>query len=128
MVKYVDYDYYEGVYEGTMPMDSFNKIVITCSAHLKRITFGRVNANDVPEEVKYACCAMCDEIYEDEKSRVCGRVVKSESNDGYSVTFVTDNDEDSQAETMRNKLYRIAELYLGGAELLSMRCDYDNEY
>lgn len=119
MVQYVDFDYYEDTYEGaTIPEDSFNKYAIKASAHLMRFTFGRINESDVPESVMYACCEMCEAIYQHEQAQIGGRTVKSESNDGYSVTFVTE--QDGQTDVLGGKLYSIAKLYLAETDLLNM--------
>lgn len=119
MVQYVDFDYYEDTYEGVaIPEDSFNKYAIKASVHLKRFTFDRIDENDVPECVKYACCEMCEAIYQHEQAQIGGRTVKSESNDGYSVTFVTE--QDGQNDALGSKLYSIAKLYLADTNLLNM--------
>lgn len=127
MVKYVDYNYYKEEYKGTMPETSFDRIVVACSSYLKKITFGRIKEDAVPEEVKYACCAMCDAMDEIDSGKVNGRSVKSENNDGYSVTFVTEADGQSSDAFMRKTLYDKARMYLDDTGLLNMRCDYDNE-
>lgn len=119
MVQYVDIDYYKSAYEGTtIPEDSFNKYAIKASSHLKRFTFGHLNENDVPECVKYACCEMCEAIYQHDQAQIGGRTVKSESNDGYSVTFVTE--QDGQTDALSSKLYSIARTYLADTDLLNM--------
>lgn len=119
MVQYVDYDYYDDTYEGeAIPEDSFNKYAIKASAYLKRFTFDRIDENDVPECVKYACCEMCEAIYQHDQAQIGGRTVKSESNDGYSVTFVTE--QDGQTDALGSKLYSIAKSYLADTDLLNM--------
>lgn len=127
MVKYADYKFYEEVYNGTIPETSFDRVVIAASSYLKRITYGRISENNVPESAKYACCAMCDVLDSTENAKMNGRTVKSENNDGYSVTFVTNADGQSEEKALQGKLYSMAELYLEGTDLLNMRCDYDHE-
>lgn len=118
MVQYVDIDYYEDTYEGTaIPEDSFNKYAIKASTHMKRFTFGRIDENDAPECVKYACCEMCEFIYQHDQAQIGGKMVKSETNDGYSVTFA---EQDVQADALSHKLYGIALLYLADTDLLNM--------
>lgn len=128
MVKYVDYEYYQEKYNGTMPEASFERSVIACSAYLKKITFGRISESEVPEDVKYACCAMCDAMNEIESAKMGGRTVKSENNDGYSVTFVTEADGDDADSIMYQQIYQKARLYLD-AELFYLglqECNDDN--
>lgn len=127
MVKYTDYRFYKEVYNGTMPETSFNRIIVAASSYLRKITFDKVQEGSEPERVKRACCAMCDVINNAESAKVGGRTVKSENNDGYSVTFVTGTDGQSESKALQRELYSTAELYLSGTDLLNMRCDYDNE-
>lgn len=87
MVKYADYNYYKDDYGGAMPENRFNRFVIEASAYIRKITFDRIDPQRVPEEVKYACCAMCDAAFEAQETQVDGKDVKSVSNDDYSVTF-----------------------------------------
>ena len=119
MVKYTDYKYYKEVYKGTMPETSFERVVAAASAYIRKITFDRVNTDEIPEEVKYATCAVCDVINDIDSAKVAGKTVKSETNDGYSVTFLTEEDANIDAK------YSAASLYLEPTGLLSMRCDYD---
>ena len=121
MVKYTDYQYYKEVYKGTMPETSFERFVVAASAYIKKITFDRVDINEVPEEVKYASCAVCDVMHDIDSAKVAGKTVKSETNDGYSVSFVTEAD-----ANVTDKLYSAASLCLEPTGLLSMRCDYDH--
>ncbi|MCU7380848.1 hypothetical protein OBO34_21270 [Clostridiales Family XIII bacterium ASD5510] len=112
MVKYVEYTFYKEVFGGTMPEASFNRAAIEASVYLKKITFSRIAESDPPEEVKYACCAMADQIYEDQAAKQDGKTVKSVSNDGYSVSYVTEAD--GSVELTEAKLSRIAQIYLPG--------------
>lgn len=112
MVKYADYKFYEEVYNGTMPETSFDRVIVGCSSYLDKITFGRVADISDSEQVKYACCAMCDAMDEIESAKVGGKTVKSENNDGYSVSFVTEADGQDPDSVLRNALYQKARLYL----------------
>ena len=121
MVKYTDYKYYKEVYKGTMPETSFERVVAAASAYIRKITFNRVDVNEVPEEVRYASCVVCDTMNDIDSAKIAGKTVKSETNDGYAVTFVTEADAKYQ-----DSLYSAAALYLEPTGLLSMRCDYDH--
>ena len=112
MVKYADYSFYTEVYKGTMSETSFERVVVACSSCLNKITFGRIDEIAGSENVKYACCAMCDAMNEIESAKVGGKTVKSENNDGYSVTFVTESDGQDPVSMLQRNLYQRARLYL----------------
>ena len=117
MVKYVDYQFYTDSYRGAMPRESFERFVVRASRYIDKITFGRIaDLDDMPEGVKWACCEMCETLKAESDSRVDGKDVKSVSNAGYSVTYVSSAD--GAAGNTRSKLYDIAKLYLP-VELLS---------
>lgn len=121
MVIYAEYEYYADVYGGTLTEELFNRQAVRASRYIDRITFERLKNNkETPDEVKWACCEMCDELQADEAAKVEGKSVQSVNNAGYSVTFVSGADSE-----ISGKLQKIAELYIP-QEFLSM-CAYDEE-
>ena len=77
---------------------------------------GTVTDPDTLELLAYAVCEMADQLIAEVAAMVDGKTVKSVSNDGYSVSFVTEAD--GAAGLTSQKLYSIAENYLP-TELLS---------
>lgn len=118
MTLYADYDYYISVYGGEMSESAFDKHVRTASAYIKRITLGRADKQPELDELKYACCAMCDAIEITQTAQQDGRSIKSVSNDGYSVSYVTEADGTTAEQALNAKLYDIAAMYLTCTGLL----------
>lgn len=126
MVNYVDYTYYTEEYGGTaIPSSSFDLLARKATLYMKKFTFRRIPDDNVPDCVKLACCEMCEAITTFNDNQVAGKTVKSESNDGYSVTFVTEQEGQPSENALARKLYAIAQLYLAGTELMNMGCEYD---
>lgn len=120
MKLYADYNFYQTEYGGTFTKEEFDKHILKASAHVRRITFGRADDYMDMKEVKLATCAVCDVLLEDCASRVNGRQISSETTDGYSVTYVHGDAEETQ---LYRKIYRTAELYLDMTGLLYMGVD-----
>ena len=110
MKAYATYSFYADTYGGTAAEIDFNR-----SAY-KASRAGAVTDPDTMELLAYATCEMADQLTVEAASAVDGKTVKSVSNDGYSVSFVTEAD--GAAGLTSQKLYSIAEGYLP-TELLS---------
>lgn len=114
MRKYADYDFYVTEYHGTLSFEDFDRAVVPASAYIKKATLGRSEKSDC-EELKYACCALCDEyksIYlsVDEES---GKAIKSENTDGYSVTYASEaTDGTTKEELWSKKALALLRFYL----------------
>ena len=114
---YVDYNFYGEVYHGTIATaENFDNAELEAEAFVNAITFGRIERLErIPESVKYAVCSATDAIVKLSESRR-GNVI-SESNDGYSVTYVgaiTDADCKKELESrVRRWLANTGLLYRG---------------
>lgn len=62
MTQYANYDYYISKYKGTMPETDFSKLSIIASMKIKANTFGRIDENNVPDEVKFCTCVLADKL------------------------------------------------------------------
>lgn len=115
MLKLADYQYYSDVYKGSMAEDDFNRNILTVSAYLDKVTFGRIEARiaDLGDDIKHVACLCADEAKALSDAGVDGRKVASVSNDGYSVSFTDSGSADVQGD-MESKIYRLAQLYLPG--------------
>lgn len=124
---YATYEYYTESFGGRMPEDSFSAHARTASAYIRQITLGRSDylidkmGERCREQLSDACCAICDVLEAAETVKTDGRAVKSVSNDGYSVTYVTEADETSAEAALRGRMYDTAALYLAGTGLLNRR-------
>lgn len=85
---YADFEYYKNNFFGRVIADEmlFNSLCIKAVAYINRITYNRICSDDITDDIKNAVCAVCEVFAE-----VDGRGgIKSESNDGYSVTYEDD--------------------------------------
>lgn len=117
---YVDYGYYSSGYGGSLSEAAFKAAEPKAEAELRYLTF--VNGDIFAKEddlVKIALCAATDIVAQAQKeaaetagaSGAAG--IKSESNDGYSVTYVTDAKEGQTAEeALRARIAQGIRLYL----------------
>lgn len=119
MKAYATYSFYTDTYGGEAAESEFNRQVYKASRFLDKITFDRAAAVTDPDTLEllaYAVCEMADQLTAEAAAAVDGKTVKSVSNDGYSVNFVTEAD--GGASLTSQRLYSIAEGYLP-TELLS---------
>ena len=113
---YVDYEYYAEQYGGIIPEEKFLPAVRKAEAYIRQITYiaGDIFATE-NNVVKDAVCAVADVYYsyavKKEKSK--SGTIKSENNDGYSVSYVTEQrDGQTEEELLRRKAYDAAYMYL----------------
>lgn len=119
MKTYATYSFYTDTYGGAATEIDFNRGAYKASRFIDKITFGRAadaDDQDTADLLAYAVCEMVDQLTAEAVAAVDGKTVKSVSNDGYSVSFVTEAD--GAAGSTSQKLYSIAENYLP-TELLS---------
>ena len=81
-------DYMELLGANSIP-DNFDKVVIEASNYINRKTFGRVNQNNIPKQVKYVTCLIIDLINEQETKLSEISNLKSEDIEGWKKTFAT---------------------------------------
>lgn len=101
---YVDFPYYQESYHGTaLKADEFPNAEIEAEAFVNAVTFGRIKKLDsIPDCVKNAICAAVDVLHECTESRKSA--IRSESNDGYSITYA---EAVGDAECTANMLCRV---------------------
>lgn len=94
-----------------VPKD-FKNLNIEASAYLNHKTFGRVNKNNVPEEVKYVICLIIDLINEEnDKLSKIGNL-KSQNIEGWSESYSTPEEvktdyEDKKCSTLKKYLWNV---------------------
>lgn len=110
---YVSYDFYKETSGNIIPAESFPRAEMQAEAHIKALTY--INGDIFAVEsatVKMAVCAAAEVIYQHEKNGGAAGI-KSESNDGYSVSFVAEaQDGQTAEEALRKKVYEAVRLYL----------------
>ena len=60
MLKYIDEKEYIKLLGADSIPDDFNNLVIKASSYINRRTFGRIDINNIPEQVKYATCLIIE--------------------------------------------------------------------
>lgn len=124
---YVNYDFYSQTFGTTIPEADFTKAEAKAEAAISYLTY--VNGDVFAKEdnrVKLAVCAAAEAIYfnEQQTSAAGGSAAgkKSESNDGYSVTYVTEaQDGQTAEEALRKKVAEAVRVYLLPTGWLSRR-------
>lgn len=116
----VEYGYYISEFGGEeIPEEKFKRISKLANTYLEQFTHNRVkNDTENEEKVRDCICEMCETIYltmyKNEEAEK-----KSESTDGYSVSYVTEQQDGEDKNVMlHKKLYRIARNYLANTGLL----------
>lgn len=122
MKTYVEYAFYEQEYGGTgIGRDAFPSAALQASQYLKYVTLGRSEQYE-GEELKYAACAIADvyhAVFGDAGNADDTADKKSESTDGYSVSYVTQGrDGETKENLFRKKAYECVRLWLAGTGLL----------
>lgn len=114
MARYADYAFYVTEFAGNIiPNEEFQRVIAKASAYIKNITFSRVDESNVPEEVKAAACAAAEIIYNIETSSTGSEEKKSETTDGYSVTYVNERmDGQTMEDLIQKKVREAAKVYL----------------
>lgn len=123
---YATYDYYRQEYYGeAIPDKAFQKVIAKASRYIDQFTFGRITEENVNKFSSLSACAcdMAEVIYKMYGTDGISREKKSENTDGYSVSYVTEGADGKIAEdTLKKKLYAIAETYLMTTGLLYLGC------
>jgi len=110
---YVDYGYYADQYGGGITEKEFPSAERKAEAYIRKLTYIRGNIFAIEDTaVKDAVCAVADVYVSCEKKKEVG-TVKSENNDGYSVSYaVEQSDGQTVEELIRKKAYEAASTYL----------------
>lgn len=89
MLKYIDEEEYVELLGVDSIPDNFNNVVIEASNYINYKTFGRIDKNNIPEQVKYVTCLIIDLINEqNNKLNEIGNL-KSQNIEGWSESYTT---------------------------------------
>ena len=104
MLKYItETEYKELLGKDSMPND-FNNLVIKASSYINYNTHGRIDKNDIHEQVKYTTCLIVDLINEEnDKLSKIGNL-KSQNIEGWSESYMTS---DEIKQDYSNKKYTV---------------------
>lgn len=89
MLKYINEEEYKKLLGVESIPDDFNKLVIEASSYINRHTSGRIDENNIPEEVKYTTCLIIDLINEEKTKLIEIGNLKSQNIEGWSESYST---------------------------------------
>jgi hypothetical protein len=89
MLKYItDKEYVELLGSESIP-DNFDNLVIKASNYINYNTHGKIDKNNIPEQVKYVTCLIIDLINEEETKISEIGSLKSQNIEGWSESYAT---------------------------------------
>lgn len=109
MLKYVTADEYKELLGKNSIPDNFDNLNIQASNYINYKTFGRIDENNIPEQVKYATCLIIN--LQDEENTKLSEIgnLKSQNIEGWSETYSTPEEIKTDYE---DKKYSILKEYL----------------
>ena len=112
---YTNYQYYVDGYGGSqIPEEAFPKAERWAEAYIRKLTYTSGDIFSEPVDlVKAAVCAAAEAYYICEQRNAAGGAVKAETNDGYSVSFSSEQTDGQTVEALiRQKAYAAVSVYL----------------
>ena len=103
MLKYItEQEYKELLGKESIP-DNFNNLVIEASNYINYKTFGRIDENNIPEQVKYVTCLIIK--LQDEENAKLSEIgnLKSQNIEGWSESYSTPEEIKSDYEDKKQK-------------------------
>ena len=113
MLKYItDKDEYLKILGTTNVPDNFDNLNIQASNYINYKTFGRIDENNVPEQVKYVTCLIIN--LQDEENTKLSEIgnLKSQNIEGWSESYATPEEiksdyEDKKYSTLKQYLWNV---------------------
>ena len=107
MLKYIeDGDEYLKTLGAKNVPENFNNLNIKASNYINHKTFGRIDENNIPEQVKYVTCLIINLIAEENtKLNEIGNL-KSQNIEGWSESYSTPEEIKSDYEDKKYKVLR----------------------
>lgn len=113
MLRYIkDEDEYLKTLEKQDVPNDFNNLNIKASNYINYNTHGRIDINDIPEQVKYVTCLIIDLINEEEAKLSQIGNLKSQNIEGWSESYSTPEEikadyEDKKYSTLKQCLWDV---------------------
>ena len=112
MLKYVTEEEYKKLLGKDSIPDDFDNLNIQVSSYINYKTFGRIDENNIPEQVKYVTCLIID--LQDEENTKLSEIgnLKSQNIEGWSETYSTPEEiksdyEDKKYSTLKQYLWNV---------------------
>lgn len=106
MLKYVNKEEYIELLGADSIPDDFDNLVIKASSYINRKTFGRVDINNIPEEVKYTTCLI---VELENKTKIQKEEIgnlKSQNIEGWSESYSTPEEIDSKTKIDKESILK----------------------
>ena len=112
MLEYITADEYKKLLGKESVPDNFKQLVIEASNYINYKTFGRVDKDNVPEQVQYVTCLIIDLIQEENTKLSEIGNLKSQNIEGWSESYSTPEEvksdyEDKKYSTLRKYLWNV---------------------
>lgn len=113
-MAYATYEYYTTTFGGSeIPGERFIRCINLAGTYIDRFTYGRIKDPASVDGLADCACEMAEAVYAAKYKQDGSREKKSESIDGYSVSYVTEQKDGEDANALlARKLYSICSLYL----------------
>ena len=89
MLKYIKDEEYKELLDAKDVPNNFNQLAIEASNYINHRTYGRIDKNNIPEQVKYVTCLIIDLLSEQETKLSEIGNLKSQNIEGWSETYST---------------------------------------
>lgn len=112
MLEYITADEYKKLLGKESVPDNFKQLVIEASNYINYKTFGRIDKDNVPEQVQHVTCLIIDLINEEnDKLSKIGNL-KSQNIEGWSESYSTPEEvksdyEDKKYSTLKQYLWNV---------------------
>ena len=112
MLKYITENEYISLLGAKSIPDNFNNLVIEASNYINYNTYGRIDVNNIPEQVKYVTCLIIDLINEQNTKLSEIGNLKSQNIEGWSESYSTPEEikadyEDKKYSTLKQYLWEV---------------------
>ena len=112
MLKYITENEYISLLGAKSIPDNFNNLVIEASNYINYNTYGRIDVNNIPEQVKYVTCLIIDLINEQNTKLSEIGNLKSQNIEGWSESYSTPEEikadyEDKKYSTLKQYLWNV---------------------
>lgn len=106
MLKYITETEYKKLLGAKSIPDNFDNLVIQASNYINHKTFGRIDENNIPEQVQYVTCLIINLIDEEETKLSEIRNLKSQNIEGWSESYSTPEEiKKDYSEKMQTTLF-----------------------
>ena len=104
MLKYITEEEYKKLLGKNSIPDNFDNLVIEASNYINYKTFGRIDKNNIPEQVKYVTCLIIN--LQDEENTKLSEIgnLKSQNIEGWSESYSTPEEIKADYEDKKQKI------------------------